>query len=459
MVHYQKVGGNLIVETDTIAAISTPAGIGGIGIIRVSGPSASDLARAITGKTAIARQAMFSRFMNEDGEPIDEGILLFFPAPGSYTGEDVCEFHSHGSPVVLNLLLSRLQELGVRLADPGEFTRRAFLNGKIDLAQAEAVVDLINSSTAVAAQSAMRSLSGEFSERAHKIVEKIVNLRMFIEAAIDFPEEEIDFLANTDIALALSQIRHDLTELTGQSAAGNLLREGITVAIVGRPNAGKSSLFNRLALQNRAIVTPHPGTTRDTVDVTIDLNGLAVQLIDTAGLREISEAVEQEGILRTRKAVQSADIVLYVIDSALGVSGEDLKEIEDLDPAHCAIVWNKTDLIEGTRPDIVHESYRQTYVSALTGLGVEKIYKIIQRVAGYEVNEEGLFLARRRHLSAMKRAGEFVARARDALTQRSAGELAAQDLWDAMKSLDEITGTPSSDELLGEIFANFCIGK
>ncbi len=417
------------------------------------------MAHAVTRKSVVARQAMFTGFFNDSGNLIDEGILLFFPAPGSYTGEDVCEFHSHGSPVVLNLLLSRLQELGARLADPGEYTRRAFLNGKLDLAQAEAVVDLINSSTAVAAQSAMRSLSGEFSERAHNIVEKIVNLRVFIEAAIDFPEEEIDFLANSDIALAIKQIRHDLRELIDQSTAGSLLREGITVVIAGRPNAGKSSLFNRLALQDRAIVTPHPGTTRDTVDVTIDVSGLAVRLIDTAGLRDVFDTIEQEGISRTRKAVQSADIVLYVIDSEQGVCDDDLQEIDGLDSARCAIVWNKTDLIGDVRPKLASEFCHQIHVSALTGLGTEKIYKIIQRVAGYEVSEEGIFLARRRHLSAMKHAGEFVARAQDALVRQSAGELAAQDLWDAMKALDQITGTPSSDELLGEIFANFCIGK
>ncbi len=459
MVHHQKVGSDLIVEADTIAAISTPAGIGGIGIIRVSGSKASDFAHAVTRKAVIARQAMFTGFFNDGGELIDEGVLLFFPSPGSYTGEDVCEFHSHGSPVVLNLLLSRLQELGARLADPGEYTRRAFLNGKLDLAQAEAVVDLINSSTAVAAQSAIRSLSGEFSERAHKIVEKIVNLRVFIEAAIDFPEEEIDFLANSDIAVAIKQIRHDLTELIDQSSAGSLLREGITVVIAGRPNAGKSSLFNRLGMQDRAIVTPHPGTTRDTVDVTVDVNGLAVRLIDTAGLRDISDEIEKEGISRTRQAVQSADVVLYVIDSEQGVCNEDLQEIEGLDSTRCSVVWNKTDLIGDARPTLSSKSFHQTHVSALTGLGMEKIYKIIQRIAGYEVNEEGLFLARRRHLSAMKRAGEFVVRAQDALVRQSAGELAAQDLWDAMKSLDQITGTPSSDELLGEIFASFCIGK
>ncbi len=459
MVHYQKVGDDLTVEADTIAASSTPVGIGGIGVIRVSGPKAFDLAQTITGKAVVARQAIFSGFFGSDGELIDEGILLFFPAPGSYTGEDVCEFHSHGSPVVLNLLLSRLQELGARLADPGEYTRRAFQNGKLDLAQAEAVVDLINSSTAVAAQSAMRSLSGEFSERAHKIVEKIVNLRMFIEAAIDFPEEEIDFLANSDIALTIKQIRQDLKELINQSTAGSLLREVVTVVIAGRPNAGKSSLFNRLALQERAIVTPHPGTTRDTLDVTIDVNGLAVRLIDTAGLRDISDAIEKEGILRTRQAVQSADVVLYVIDSEQGVSDEDLQEIEALDSARRSIVWNKTDLIGQARPTLESGHCHQTHVSALTGLGMEKIYKIIQRIAGYEMNEEGLFLARRRHLSAMKRASEFVTHAQDALARQSAGELAAQDLWDAMKSLDQITGTPSSDELLGEIFANFCIGK
>ena len=459
MVHYPKVGDDLIARTDTIAAIATPAGVGGIGIIRVSGPRASELASAITGSSVIARQAMFRRFLDENGRLIDEGILLFFSAPESYTGEDVCEFQCHGSPVVLNLLLSRLLDLGARLAEPGEYTRRAFLNSRLDLAQAEAVVDLINSSTAAAAQSAMRSLSGEFSERIHRIVEKIVNLRIFVEAAIDFPEEEIDFLANSDIALSIKDIQRELTELTDQSSAGCLLREGITVAFAGRPNVGKSSLFNRLSLQDRAIVTPHAGTTRDTVDVLIDVNGLAVRLVDTAGIREIADEVEREGIIRARQAVESADIVLYVIDSAQGASIEDMQEIERLDPARSAILWNKTDLTGEEEHVVVPKTYQQAYVSALTGFGIEKIYKILQLVAGYEVNEEGVFLARRRHLAAIRSATGFVAQAYEALDRQSAGELAAQDLWDAMKALDQITGTPSADELLGEIFANFCIGK
>ena len=459
MVHYPKVGDDLIARTDTIAAIATPAGVGGIGIIRVSGPRASELASAITGSSVIARQAMFRRFLDENGRLIDEGILLFFSAPESYTGEDVCEFQCHGSPVVLNILLSRLLDLGARLAEPGEYTRRAFLNSRLDLAQAEAVVDLINSSTAAAAQSAMRSLSGEFSERIHRIVEKIVNLRIFVEAAIDFPEEEIDFLANSDIALSIKDIQRELTELTDQSSAGCLLREGITVAFAGRPNVGKSSLFNRLALQDRAIVTPHAGTTRDTVDVLIDVNGLAVRLIDTAGIREISDAVEREGILRARQAVESADIVLYVIDSVQGANEEDIREIESLDPARSAILWNKTDLTAEVESVLVPSIYRQANVSALTGSGIEKIYKILQVVAGYEVNEEGVFLARRRHLAAIRSATGYVEQAHEALARQSAGELAAQDLWDAMKALDQITSTPSADELLGEIFANFCIGK
>lgn len=459
MVHNPKIGDDLIAETDTIAAIATPAGIGGIGIIRVSGPQASQFANAITGRAVTARQAQLRRFLDQGGRLIDEGILLFFPAPGSYTGEDVCEFQCHGGPVALNLLLSTLVDLGARLAEPGEYTRRAFLNSKLDLAQAEAVVDLINSSTAAAAQSAMRSLSGEFSERVHRIVDKIVNLRIFIEAAIDFPEEEIDFLANPDIAQSIRDIQRELVALTDQSSAGCLLREGITAVIAGRPNAGKSSLFNRLASQDRAIVTPHAGTTRDTVDVMIDIEGLAVRLTDTAGIREICDEVEREGIERARQAIDSADVVLYVIDSVHGAGEEDLREIDRLNPAKSAILWNKTDLTAEVETGSVPDTHEQIRVSALTGSGMKKVYKILQTVAGYEVSEEGVFLARRRHLAAIQAATGLVGQAHDALYLQSAGELAAQDLWDAMKALDQITGTPTADELLGDIFANFCIGK
>ncbi len=459
MVHHSKAGGNLTAETDTIAAIATPAGIGGIGVIRISGSQSPDFARQITATEPVARQALFRPFLDADNGVIDEGIVLYFPAPASYTGEDVCEFQCHGSPVVLNLLLSRLLDLGARLAQPGEYTRRAFLNGRIDLAQAEAVVDLINSSTESAARSAVRSLKGEFSDRVNTIIQEIVDLRIFIEAAIDFPEEEIDFLADNQIQQSISQINDQLTALIAQSSAGCLLREGITAVIAGRPNAGKSSLFNRLAGQNRAIVTAQAGTTRDTVDVVIDVSGLAVRLIDTAGIREIRDEVEHEGILRTRDAIENADIVLYVIDSECGYHEQDLQEVNDLDRDRSAILWNKTDLTGTIDTPQSRDGIEQVQVSALTGSGIENTYKIIKRVAGYEVNEEGVFLARRRHLAAIQGAADFVARAQAALAGQSAGELAAQDLRDAMESLGQIAGTPSADELLGEIFANFCIGK
>ena len=459
MAHHQKTGTDLISETDTIAAISTPAGIGGIGIIRVSGPLGRELASEVTRQPISPRQAMFRTFLDESGQLIDEGVLLFFPAPDSYTGEDVFEYQCHGSPVVLNILLSRLQRLGARLAEPGEFTRRAFLNGKLDLAQAEAVVDLINSSTVTAAQSAMRSLSGEFSENVHRIVKRLIDLRVYVEAAIDFPEEEIDFLADSQISQSIQDVQDQLKDLIDKSSTGSLLREGITVVIAGRPNAGKSSLFNRLASQERAIVTPHAGTTRDTVDIVINVNGLAVRLIDTAGIREVYDTIEQEGITRARDAISSADIVLYVIDSDAGINKEDRLEIAELDSARSAILWNKIDLSENFENDEFSKSYIQAQVSALTGSGIEKIYKIIQQVAGYKVDEEGVFLARRRHLTALQSAKHYVEQANNVLVQQSAGELAAQDLMDAMKALNQITQTPSADELLGEIFASFCIGK
>ena len=459
MVHNPQVGKDLDSSADTIAAIATPAGIGGIGIIRISGPRSTEIARCMTGESVVPRKAMFRKFLDANDRTLDEGILLFFPAPHSYTGEDVCEFQCHGGPVVLHLLLARLMELGARPAEPGEYTKRAFLNEKLDLAQAEAVADLINSSTTAAAHSAMRSLRGDFSQKVHEIVDQVINLRMFIEAAIDFPEEEIDFLENSELVVSVEKIQNLLEDLLQRTSIGCVLREGIAVAIAGLPNAGKSSLLNRLAGRDRVIVTPHAGTTRDTVEVMIDIDGLAVHLTDTAGLRESDDSIEAEGVLRAWNAVQDADIVLYVIDSERGIADDDTHNLNKLENGRVVVVWNKADLTREFESPLPRNDYEQVFVSALAGTGIDDLVQIIQRVAGYDTTEEGIFLARRRHFRSIQRASEYVAQARSALAEDKAGELAAQDLRDAMDELGQITGKLTADELLGEIFSSFCIGK
>ena len=458
MVHNPQAGNDLDSSADTIAAIATPAGIGGIGIIRTSGLGSTEIARCMTGESVVPRKAMFRKFLDANDRTLDEGILLFFPAPHSYTGEDVCEFQCHGGPVVLHLLLARLMELGARPAEPGEYTKRAFLNGKLDLVQAEAVADLINSSTTAAAYSAMRSLRGDFSQKVHEIVDQVVNLRMFIEAAIDFPEEEIDFLENSELAVSLEKVQNLLDNLLQRTAVGCVLREGIAVAITGLPNAGKSSLLNRLAGRDRVIVTPHAGTTRDTVEVMIDIGGLAVLLTDTAGLRASDDSIESEGVLRAWRAAQDADIVLYVIDSECGIVDDDTHNLNKIESSRVVVVWNKTDLSSEIESPL-SKTIMGKYLFRLDGTGIDDLVKLIQRVAGYDITEEGIFLARRRHFRSIQRASEYVAQARSALAENKAGELAAQDLRDAMDELGQITGKLTADELLGEIFSSFCIGK
>ena len=459
MVYHPQVGSDLDTGIDTIAAIATPAGVGGIGIIRLSGPLAAQLAEQMTDKPLQEGKAQYRKFLDCQGRMLDDGIVLYFPAPRSYTGENVCELQCHGGPVVLNLLLVRLMELGARPAEPGEFTRRAFLNDKLDLAQAEAVADLINSSTAAAARSAMRSLHGEFSKRVNKIHQSLLNLRIYVEAAMDFPEEEIDFLADSELMGSVESLCGRLDDLTELTAQGCILREGLDVVIAGLPNAGKSSLLNRFAGEDRAIVTAQPGTTRDVIEVMINVNGVAVRLTDTAGLRKNDDPVESEGIRRAWRATESADLVLYVIDSVLGVCPEDQRNLNDLKKSKVAVVWNKTDLTGAVESPFSESSTEEVFVSALTGKGTDSICKLIQKLAGINTQEEGLFAARRRHLESLFRASDYVDRARQALLHRQAGELAAQDLRDAMDELGQIVGTVSADELLGEIFSSFCIGK
>ena len=444
---------------DTIAAVATPVGRGGIGIIRVSGPLTPKIAATVTGQTPTARNVLYRRFLDAAGEAIDEGIVIFFEAPHSYTGEDVCEFHCHGSPVVLDMLLCRIIELGARLAEPGEYTRRAFENDRLDLAQAEAVADLIASTTQASARSAMRSLKGEFSNVIQQLGEQLLAVRVYIEAAIDFPEEEIDFLAESDVEQRVDSIFQSMRKLVDQSERGQLLRDGLRVVIAGMPNAGKSSLLNYLAGEDRAIVTETAGTTRDFIEVSLIIDDLLVILTDTAGLRATQDPIESEGVRRTWNVLGDSDIILYLVDRAAGVAAEDVKFLQQMDTESVVLVWNKTDLPGRETSDVLPENLVQVAISAKTGDGIANLKQKIRERSGYEYSEKSVFLARRRHLEALKRATGHVEAALVALRERRAGELAAQDLRDAHAALGEIIGEVSSDELLGEIFSSFCIGK
>lgn len=443
----------------TVAAIATPPGTGGIGIIRVSGPQASRIAERITRSRPIPAKAQHRSFLDREEKLIDDGVLVYFAAPHSYTGEDVCEFQCHGSPVVLKLLLSEIMALGACMAQPGEFTRRAFLNGRLDLAQAEAVADLINASTEAAARSASRSLRGDFSAMLDRISDAILRLRVHIEAAIDFPEEEIDFLDDAGLMDSVDALHAELLDLVNRSGSGRLLRDGLAVVIAGRPNAGKSSLLNCFAGEERAIVTDIPGTTRDLVELTVDIDGLAVHMTDTAGLREASDVVELEGVNRAWNALAEAGMTLYVIDNAAGYDENDADNIARLDASRLVVVWNKIDLAKDCPAEDLGVSCPQARVSAVTGEGLRELRGLIQQVAGVNASDDSLILARKRHLDAIERAAQHVAQARRALKKRRAGELAAEDLRHAHDALGEIVGAVSSDALLGEIFASFCIGK
>lgn len=451
---------------DTIAAVATPAGRGGIGIVRVSGPQAADLARAVLGVLPQARQAVMRTFRDARGEPIDQGLALFFPGPASFTGEDVLELHGHGGPVVMDMLMARLIELGARPARPGEFSERAFLNGKLDLAQAEAVADLIESSSASAARAALRSLQGEFSERVRRVVNGLIDLRTEVEAAIDFPEEEIDFLADEALQDRCRALQRAVTELLEPARQGRLLRDGMTVVLAGRPNAGKSSLLNALARNDRAIVSPIPGTTRDVLREYLHIDGMPLHLLDTAGLRDSADGIESEGIRRARAAIEEADRVLLIVDDS---SPESIGSLHDYLPSELpyTVVRNKIDLTgrhagrvgasqDGDRSETA--SGVEIAVSAKTGAGLDALRAHLKNCMGFEVAGEGTFSARRRHLDALARAAKALDFSCAQLQQRS-GELAAEELRTAQRALDEITGVFTSDDLLGRIFASFCIGK
>jgi tRNA modification GTPase len=444
-------------RTEIIAAIATAPGRGGIGVVRVSGIGLLPFAGALTGKSPPPRRAILSRFLAADGGAIDQGILLYFPAPHSFTGEDVLELQGHGGPVVLQMLLARCLELGARVAEPGEFSQRAFLNDKLDLVQAEAIADLIDASTAAAARSALRSLSGEFSHEVHALVARLTELRMLVEATLDFPEEEVDVLRDTDAEQRLSAFRADLASLLERARAGRLLRSGLHVVLAGLPNVGKSSLLNRLAGEERAIVTEVAGTTRDAVRETIQIEGIPLHIIDTAGLRDTEDVVEKIGIERAWREIERADVVLQLLDARSGETPADHAIAVRLPPGVERIaVENKCDLAGRPAGRFCDGGRVRLRLSAKSGEGIGLLHDELLRVAGWSGHGEDVVLARERHLLALGEAAEKSALAARRLDQI---ELCAEELRLAQEALSRITGEFSADDLLGEIFSRFCIGK
>ena len=442
---------------DTIAAPATPAGRGGIGIVRVSGPRAAAIAAVLLGRVPEPRRATLAVFLDAAGEPIDAGIALFFPGPASFTGEDVLELQAHGGPVVMELLMGRVMELGARAARPGEFTERAFFAGKVDLAQAEAVADLIAAGSVQAARAAMRSLQGEFSREVEALATAVTELRVYVEAAIDFPDEDVEFLGSAEVAGRLADIEARFARVGHAAAQGRLLRDGLHVVIAGKPNAGKSSLLNRLAGHEAAIVTDVPGTTRDLLRERIDIDGLPLHIVDTAGLRDTADAVEGEGVRRARAEIGRADLVLYVVDATTEPGPDTLREELEALPAGVPVlvVWNKVDLVRGLSP----QGTVPVFISATTGLGLDELRARLKERAGYEQGGAGTFSARARHVEALGRARGHFERAREMLAARTSFELVAEELRLGQDALGEITGAVSSDDLLGKIFGSFCIGK
>ena len=448
----------------TIAAIATPPGRGGVGLVRVSGANLDAVVAGVVGRELEPRIATAITFRGAQGEPLDQGLALFFPAPASYTGEMVLELHGHGSPVGMRLLLARCLELGARLAEPGEFTKRAFLNGKLDLAQAESVADLIDAATSAAARAAARSLAGEFSREVHALVDEVTNLRMFTEATLDFPEEDIDFIRGADAAGKLSALRRRLAGILARATAGARLNAGLSVVLVGRPNVGKSSVLNRLAREEAAIVTPIAGTTRDTVERQVEIAGIPLTVIDTAGLRDTGDAVERIGIARTWSAVERADLVVVLVDAR--------EATDSLDAADAAILarlptslprlvaHNKTDL-SGIAPRVhVRDGQTHVWLSALTGEGLDLLEREVLAVAGVEHAGEDAFIARERHLAALRAAESHLAAAvAHVESEPPPLELFAEELREAQLALSSITGEFTADDLLGAIFSRFCIGK
>src|SRR5262245_4006337 len=445
-------------DEDTIAAIATAPGRGGIGVVRVSGQHLQALIAGVAGGPLPPRRAAVRDFIDARGGIIDQGIALFFPAPQSYTGQDVLELQAHGGPVVLQLLLERCFELGARAAQPGEFTRRAYLNDKLDLAQAESVADLIDAATAAAARGALRSLRGAFSERVDELVRGLIELRTLVEASLDFPDEEVDFIQRGDGEGRLSGLRAKLEEVLWASRQGSLLREGMHIVLAGQPNVGKSSLLNQLAGEDLAIVTEIPGTTRDAVRQSINLDGVPAHIIDTAGLRDSSDPVEQLGVARTWAAIERADLVLMLMDATLGETPADRDILKKLPPTLSRIqVWNKIDLLGQSPGRARSGELTSLRISAKTGAGLDLLKQALLESVGWQAGSgEGLFMARARHVQALTRAGHHLASAARSLDKL---ELFAEELRLAQTTLGTITGEFTPDDLLGEIFSRFCIGK
>jgi tRNA modification GTPase len=469
------------VHQDTIVAVATAPGRGGVGIVRVSGDKAQEIAYAILGLLPKPRYAHYGSFKEGDGTVLDEGLGLFFPNPHSFTGEDVLELQGHGGPVVLDFILQRCVELGARIARPGEFSERAFLNDKLDLAQAEAIADLIDSSSAQAARCALRSLQGVFSDKIHGLVDQLIHLRTFVEASIDFPEEEIDFLSDGKVAAMLQDVKSAVAGVLQEANQGAILREGMNVVIAGRPNAGKSSLLNALAGQEKAIVTDIAGTTRDVLKEHIHIDGMPLHIIDTAGLRDALDEVERIGIERAWAEIAQADRILLMIDSSLETNGQKTdprallhalydeqglkEETENLIASgRITVIRNKADLLANDHVSAklgLHKEadFPTLSISAKQNLGINELRVHLKQVMGFNSTNEGGFLARRRHIEALEKAQDAIQAGEDQLLGAMAGELLAEDLRMAQQSLGEITGEFTADDLLGNIFGSFCIGK
>jgi tRNA modification GTPase len=446
---------------ELIAAIATPAGRGGIGIVRLSGPDLSRVVEGIVGRPLTPRVATSTDFVGAHGETLDQGLALYFPAPASYTGETVLELHGHGGPAVLAQILRRCLELGARLAQPGEFTKRAFLNGKIDLAQAEGVADLIDAATATAARAAARSLSGAFSAEVRALVEGLTELRMFTEATLDFPDEDIEFMQRSDASGKLAKLRERLDSIAARARQGSLLREGLDVVLIGQPNVGKSSLLTPLAGDEVAIVTPHAGTTRDAIRSSVEIRGIPLHIIDTAGLRESADPVERIGIERTWATIARADLALIVTDARDAGADADAAIVARLPPSLRRIaVRNKIDLAGIEPKRAAPAGAEEVWLSAKTGAGVELLRDAMLAAAGVHEDMEGTFLARERHLHALRIAGTHLDEAAGHLQASPPPlELFAEELRGAQQALAAITGDVSADDLLGVIFSRFCIGK
>jgi tRNA modification GTPase len=452
-------------DLDTIAAIATPPGRGGVSIIRLSGENTQAIAIALIGHLPKPRYADYQSFRAEDRTPIDDGLALYFPSPHSFTGEDVLELQGHGGPVILDCLLRRVLQLGARLARPGEFSERAFLNGKLDLVQAEAIADLIDAESEQAAKAAVRSLQGEFSKHINKMAESLVSLRMYLEASIDFSDETIDFLKNSELQKGLSSILSEIGRIKEVARQGSLLQEGMRIAIIGPPNAGKSSLLNKLTGQNSAIVTPIAGTTRDVIREKIHIDGLPIHVVDTAGLRNTEDEIEQEGIKRSLTEIEKADHILWVLDSS-NVPINNMKSLEQMDffsnllgKKHLIVVRNKIDIQQESAQLKQEAGFVIISLSVKTGEGFSLLQAYLKRSVGYACGVQGDFIARRRHLIALENAESALSSGLQKLISCQFPELLAQDLVCAQRYLNEITGQFTTEDLLGKIFSSFCIGK